>query len=84
MRGEFPDWLLSQLRRSFGDDLVLSETPCVRQLLDLHERHKPAAVIAFQEVERSETYRYGIAKLKNDAVPREMELIVETAREVWG
>jgi UTP--glucose-1-phosphate uridylyltransferase len=61
----------------FGDDLVLSKTPCVRQLLDVYERHNPAAVIAFQNVERAETCRYGIAKLKDRTNPPEMELIVE-------
>src|SRR5262249_8790946 len=61
----------------FGDDLVLSEKPCVRQLLDVYEQHSPAAVIAFQEIERSETCRYGIAKLKSGTQPPEMESIVE-------
>jgi UTP--glucose-1-phosphate uridylyltransferase len=61
----------------FGDDLVLSDTPCVKQLLDLYERHNPAAVIAFQEVPRAETCRYGIAKLKANKTPSELEAIVE-------
>jgi UTP--glucose-1-phosphate uridylyltransferase len=61
----------------FGDDLVLSETPCVKQLIDLYEKHDPAAVIAFQEIPREETYRYGIARLKAECDPPEMESIVE-------
>jgi UTP--glucose-1-phosphate uridylyltransferase len=61
----------------FGDDLVLSDVPCVRQLLDLYEQHHPAAVIAFQEVAPEETCRYGIAKLKPGTRPAEMESIVE-------
>jgi UTP--glucose-1-phosphate uridylyltransferase len=61
----------------FGDDLVLSETPCVKQLLDLYEQYNPAAVIAFQEVPRTETYRYGIAQLKPNKQPSELEAIVE-------
>lgn len=61
----------------FGDDLVLSQTPCVRQLLDLYEKHDPAAVIAFQEVAPEEAYRYGIAKLKPGTKPAEMESIIE-------
>lgn len=61
----------------FGDDLVLSEKPCVKQLLELYEQHDPAAVIAFQEVEPAEACRYGIAKLKNNTEPREMHSIVE-------
>lgn len=61
----------------FGDDLVMSETPCVKQLIDIFEQHDPAAVIAFQEIERAETYRYGIAKIKSGTEPKEMESIVE-------
>jgi len=61
----------------FGDDLVMSEKPCVKQLIELYERHDPAAVIAFQSIERSETYRYGVAKIKDETEPKEMESIVE-------
>ena len=61
----------------FGDDLVLSQTPCVRQLIDLFTQHSPAAVIGFQEVPREETCRYGIARLKPGSNPREMLSIVE-------
>jgi UTP--glucose-1-phosphate uridylyltransferase len=61
----------------FGDDLVLSETPCVKQLVDVYARHNPQAVIAFQEIPPSEAYRYGIAKLKPGTDPVEMESIVE-------
>lgn len=62
----------------FGDDLVMSTTPCVRQLLDVYESQQPvAAVIAFQEVPREEVDRYGMAKLKQGTNPRELESIVE-------
>ena len=61
----------------FGDDLVLSDTPCVKQLTDIYERHEPGAVIAFQEVPLEETCRYGVAKIKEGTNPPEMESIVE-------
>lgn len=61
----------------FGDDLVDSKTPCVQQLKDVFETHQPDAVAAFQEVPRSETYRYGIATLKPGTEPSEMASIVE-------
>lgn len=61
----------------FGDDLVLSETPCVRQLVDLYEKHSPGAVIAFQNVPRAETSRYGVVKLKEGTDLPEMDSIIE-------
>ena len=61
----------------FGDDLVLSDTPCVKQMIDVYQRERPAAVVAFQDVPREETCRYGIARLKEGTDPPEMESIVE-------
>jgi UTP--glucose-1-phosphate uridylyltransferase len=61
----------------FGDDLVLSETPCIKQLLDTYEKDQPAGVIAFQEVPRSEIDRYAAAKLKGDTM--EIESLIEKA-----
>ncbi len=62
----------------FGDDLVMSATPCVKQLIDVYQAQQPAAaVIAFQEVPREESVRYGMAKLKEGTSPWELESIVE-------
>ncbi len=61
----------------FGDDLVLSDVPCVEQLLDVYERHRPAAVIAFQDMPMPEATRYGLARLKPGTDPKELEFIVE-------
>lgn len=61
----------------FGDDLVLGDVPCCRQLIELYERHKPAAVIAAQEVSLEETKKYGIVKVRPGSQPAEMESIVE-------
>jgi UTP--glucose-1-phosphate uridylyltransferase len=61
----------------FGDDLVLSETPCVKQLLDVYQEHGPAGVIAFQQVPWSEIDRYAAAKLKGDS--KELQSLVEKA-----
>jgi UTP--glucose-1-phosphate uridylyltransferase len=62
----------------FGDDLVMSQTPCLKQLIDAYETEKTAAaVIAFQEVARAESVRYGMAKLKEGKNPPELESIVE-------
>jgi UTP--glucose-1-phosphate uridylyltransferase len=61
----------------FGDDLVLSTTPCLKQLIDLFDEHQPAGVVAFQDIPREEIYRYGCAKLKDGIDPPEIERIVE-------
>lgn len=61
----------------FGDDLVLSETPCVGQLIEVYRRHSPAAVIAFQDMPMPEATRYGLARLKAGTEPKELEFIVE-------
>lgn len=61
----------------FGDDLVLSDTPGCKQLIDLYDRHQPAAVIAAQEVPLEETKKYGIVAVKPGTTPMEMASIVE-------
>lgn len=49
----------------FGDDMVKSEIPCTKQLID-YWKEKPAnsVAVAVQEVPASEVNRYGIYKLK--------------------
>lgn len=42
-----------------GDDIVQSETPCLKQLIDQYEKTH-SAVIGVQTVPDEETYRYGI------------------------
>jgi UTP--glucose-1-phosphate uridylyltransferase len=61
----------------FGDDLVRSATPCVKQLLDVYHRHQPAAVIAFQEVPRPEIRHYAAARLVAGSDPPQVESLVE-------
>lgn len=61
----------------FGDDVVKSDVPCTRQLIDVFERYQPAGVIAVQEVPRSEVQRYGVPKLKENSDRNELEYIVE-------
>lgn len=47
------------------DDLVLSETPCLRQLADVY-RDTGGNVVAVTEVPREQTNRYGILKIGQD------------------
>ncbi len=44
-----------------GDDLVLSETPCVRQMLDLYDE-KQESIVAIQKVPHDQTFQYGIVE----------------------
>jgi UTP--glucose-1-phosphate uridylyltransferase len=61
----------------FGDDLVLSETPCAKQLIDVYTEHGPAAVVAFQDMAPPESLLYGQAKLKEGRDPKELASIIE-------
>ncbi len=47
------------------DDLVLAETPCLRQLADVY-KDTGGNVVAVTEVPRERTDRYGILKIGND------------------
>lgn len=61
----------------FGDDVVKSEVPCTKQLIDVYGKYQPGAVIAVQEVPIQEISRYGAAKLKPGTDRNELEHIVE-------
>lgn len=61
----------------FGDDVVKSEVPCTKQLIDVFCQHQPAGVIAVQEVPHEEVARYGVPKLKEGSDRAELEYIVE-------
>lgn len=61
----------------FGDDVVKSDVPCAKQLIDVYEKYQPGAVIAVQEVPIQEISRYGAAKLKPGTDRNELEHLVE-------
>jgi UTP--glucose-1-phosphate uridylyltransferase len=42
-----------------GDDIVVSQTPCIRQMIDVFEERQ-ASVLGVMEVAREETRKYGI------------------------
>jgi UTP--glucose-1-phosphate uridylyltransferase len=48
-----------------ADDLVLAETSCLRQLIDVHER-TGGNVVAVMDVPRAETRRYGVLAVGAD------------------
>jgi UTP--glucose-1-phosphate uridylyltransferase len=44
-----------------GDDIIISETPCVKQLIDVYTQYH-SSVIAIQDVQREKINRYGALK----------------------
>jgi UTP--glucose-1-phosphate uridylyltransferase len=46
-----------------GDDIIVSETPCMRQLLDVYARHD-GPVVAVMRIPREEIGRYGVIEAK--------------------
>jgi UTP--glucose-1-phosphate uridylyltransferase len=44
-----------------GDDLVLSETPCTQQMINLYNNYQES-IIAIQKVPMDQTYQYGIVE----------------------
>ncbi len=44
-----------------GDDVIEAETPCIRQMIEVHERYK-VSVVAIMEVPREDAQRYGIIR----------------------
>ncbi len=45
-----------------GDDIVVNQTPAIKQLMDVSLTHSGATVIGVMEVPRNETNKYGIVK----------------------
>lgn len=45
-----------------GDDIVINDTPAIKQLMDVSAEQKGATVIGVMEVPKEETNKYGIVK----------------------
>jgi len=62
----------------FGDDLTLSKTPVIKQLMNTYKKHNPTAVIAAQEVPDSEVSKYGVFDYLEDSnIPHQIKDLVE-------
>jgi len=62
----------------FGDDIVKGDKPATRQLIDVWERYKPAAILGAQEVAWGEIHKYGSIKYKKKSkVPYQAAAILE-------
>ena len=48
-----------------GDDIVMSETPCLKQVIDVFEYYN-SSVVAVQTVSDNDVSKYGIIKPKGD------------------
>ena len=60
----------------FGDDIVVSDTPCIKQLIDVYmDNEECDGVIAAQEIPNEESNRYGIVKFKQGT--NQFEALVE-------
>jgi UTP--glucose-1-phosphate uridylyltransferase len=62
-----------------GDDIVEADVPCIRQMMDVHDRHN-ASVVAIMEVPAPEVKRYGIIKAK--ALPGEDGRVFEISNMI--
>lgn len=51
-----------------GDDIIESEVPCIKQIMEVHERFQ-CSVVAIMEVPREDVGRYGI--IGGDSLPGE-------------
>ena len=63
----------------FGDDLVKSKTPGIKQLIDSYYKYKPAAVLGVQKTPWEEVHKYATVKYKNIKKDFNIEEIVEKA-----
>lgn len=61
----------------FGDDLVLSKKPCLRQLMDVFESQDPTAILAVQETPWEEVDRYATVKYKKGTKINQIEAVLE-------
>ncbi len=53
-----------------GDDIIESEVPCIRQLIDVYERHG-GPVVALMRVPAGEISKYGVVRPAARGIPRE-------------
>ncbi len=51
----------------YGDDLTVSKTPVVKQIIEIYKKYEPKTVMAVQEVPRKEVHKYGVVRYKKRA-----------------
>jgi UTP--glucose-1-phosphate uridylyltransferase len=63
----------------YGDDIVVSKKPCVKQLIDIYEKYK-SPVVALERVPKKDVYLYGVVSgvnVNNDKRVYKIEGVVE-------
>jgi UTP--glucose-1-phosphate uridylyltransferase len=65
-----------------GDDIVQANTPCLKQMMDLYEKHQ-RSIIGVQSVNDHEVHRYGIvdAEQMSDRLHKIINLIEKPSKE---
>jgi len=62
----------------FGDDIVKSKVPAIKQLMTVWQKYQPAAVLGVQQVPWSEIHKYASIKYKKRAkIPNQAQEILE-------
>ncbi|MBW7455435.1 UTP--glucose-1-phosphate uridylyltransferase GalU [Paenibacillus sepulcri] len=59
-----------------GDDILLSEPPCLKQMIDVYETNG-SSVVAVMEVPWDQTHKYGIVELDREAEQGRIRGLVE-------
>lgn len=59
----------------FGDDMVLSDIPCLKQLIDYSDQKEGSPTVGVQLVPKSEVNRYGIYKLAEGSEDRIIDAV---------
>jgi UTP--glucose-1-phosphate uridylyltransferase len=65
----------------FGDDMVLSREPCVKQLVRYWRKKRRAPCVAVQEVAKEELARYGVYKLQKGSEDRVEDAIEKPGQD---
>jgi UTP--glucose-1-phosphate uridylyltransferase len=66
-----------------GDDIVMSDTPCLKQIIDIYENYN-SPVIAVQNVPENDVSKYGIIKPKDTQFEEELvevEYLIEKPKK---
>lgn len=61
----------------FGDDLVISKTPAIKQLINVFNKYQADAVFGAQKMQWSEVKKYGAVRYKKGTKINEVEAILE-------
>ncbi len=51
----------------YGDDLTVSKTPVIKQIIETYNEHNPKAVMAVQKVPKKDVHKYGVVRYKKGA-----------------